>query len=935
MKSYLKAIILSCAFSLFSFLLFERIASSAWVQRQILSTLTTMIVKNTPLNAPVFSYKKIAWGGIRHPLSLSLSEVKIRDEADQFFLVKTIYASWSLRSLLSLTPVPSWFYFEEGQVESQGVRILSVDATFEAYGDCKRIWLVNLVFIPASVSCLDFLPKTFREVFSDINVPLQIKGGCAFDKENLKEVDLFLIAGKGNFSYASFFPTKLKVNEIELSLKSADAKIIRGNLKGSVEGIPLELATMISSSNSIMSSVMKGGDIRLQLDGKVSDVPIDSLKTLWPVGLAPKPRHWVTTNLSRGKANEATIRVDMDLYLQPNAVFEKMIINTVEGDIYPEGVDVNYLGKLPKVLNTMGHAYYTKKKFIIDAIGIVNGMDLTHGHIVINALDEKDQDIQIDLDLKGGIAKAFEIISAAPLNLTQKLGLNLQQIDGNISNHIELKFPLETDVELDQVEVESTAKISGGKAALLDVLKGEVVNVEKGDFDLKVNKEQLSLNGKAVLNGATSEITWIEYFKKNPPFLRQFILLGEKEIFWGDEEAPFVKGSLPVSLTYQRSLDRRAKLDIKVSFANLLINFPWVSFYKESNVPAELTLNMVEGNQNEMVIKHGQFSGNNFQAKLEGSWGTPNSVVTVSNLKVGDLKGNLKLLQKQKRHKLKGTINELDVFSLINNSIGSDNDDESSNFCADISLKVKELVFSQDYKLANVKFKLQFTHGNLQTIEIVDRAKYINFLMTPAENHIQDFILYSNNASEFLELLAPGSDFSGGTIHMVGKRKLIGKESQIEGELDIRNLIVHEAPLLAKILSLTSVNGIMSLFSGDGLRFDRGSTKVLWKKNDITIKDAFLKGSSLGLTFEGRILEEYMDFTGEVIPFYGLNSALSQIPILGAILSGNSEHAIFSTPFELKGKQSSADIRVRPLTTLAPTGMREIFKKQPPMKTFN
>ena len=68
---------------------------------------------------------------------------------------------------------------------------------------------------------------------------------------------------------------------------------------------------------------------------------------------------------------------------------------------------------------------------------------------------------------------------------------------------------------------------------------------------------------------------------------------------------------------------------------------------------------------------------------------------------------------------------------------------------------------------------------------------------------------------------------------------------------------------------------------------------------------------------------------GNLIPAYEVNRLLSNIPILGQILTGKSGDGVFGVSFKIKGKDNNFETTINPIRTLTPRFVQrflEIFK---------
>jgi hypothetical protein len=61
-----------------------------------------------------------------------------------------------------------------------------------------------------------------------------------------------------------------------------------------------------------------------------------------------------------------------------------------------------------------------------------------------------------------------------------------------------------------------------------------------------------------------------------------------------------------------------------------------------------------------------------------------------------------------------------------------------------------------------------------------------------------------------------------------------------------------------------------------------------------------------------------------MVPIYGINSFLDNVPLIGDILTGKSE-GILGMPYQVSGSTNELELTVNPLGILAPGFLREIF----------
>jgi hypothetical protein len=85
---------------------------------------------------------------------------------------------------------------------------------------------------------------------------------------------------------------------------------------------------------------------------------------------------------------------------------------------------------------------------------------------------------------------------------------------------------------------------------------------------------------------------------------------------------------------------------------------------------------------------------------------------------------------------------------------------------------------------------------------------------------------------------------------------------------------------------------------------------------------------SLGYTAKGKIYThaEVVDIEGTVVPAYALNSVLGNIPFIGTLLTGIEDGGgIFAATYRMTGPLEDPEVKVNPLSVLAPGIFRNLF----------
>jgi hypothetical protein len=79
-----------------------------------------------------------------------------------------------------------------------------------------------------------------------------------------------------------------------------------------------------------------------------------------------------------------------------------------------------------------------------------------------------------------------------------------------------------------------------------------------------------------------------------------------------------------------------------------------------------------------------------------------------------------------------------------------------------------------------------------------------------------------------------------------------------------------------------------------------------------------------------RKVDSAIDVSGTVIPACGLSGVFNNVPVLGDILSGgNSNEGLFGVTYFVGGTITKPDVKVNPVSALAPGIFRRFFDFAP------
>ncbi|MGV8947765.1 MAG: AsmA-like C-terminal domain-containing protein [Candidatus Paracaedibacter sp.] len=896
---------------------------------------------------------QVRWGGWHHPLGINVHHVTLKKEETNLRLeIPNLLLSVKIIPLL-------WGKAEIGQCVFGSAKLYSKNKMLgEVSGKAKRRG--QRVSLQAKFQKIDGTALIYLMQAKNLsyNATLPFEGSIILEgsyKTGLSKINLEGKTEGGNLSIPEIYPEPVNFDKAEFSLIGSGQTLSLKKLSVRRGSASLTIQGHLHSPVTWKNLWEKGGKVQIDLEGKGGAIPVDDLHLLWPHGLSPKPRQWVVHQLSKGTANHVSTQIRGIISLDPGGEISRFEIPYISGDIEANGVTVDYFGKLPPVIDVKGTCHFTREQFLINAVGIANGIHLRAGKILINNLHAQDQTIDMKLDLEGPVRNSLEIMDAAPLSFAKKLGLDPLRISGQAKTHLHLAFPLETGLDLDLINVKAQSQIQEGEVLYEVQVDGKPVKLDQGTFSLDVTRKSLEMKGTGCLQGIPTQIEWQEHFAdENIPFRRQFSLKGQLNLEnlknFGIEASDYISGLAEAHVHYTVNANEGGIMEGFADLTSAVMVSPVLSWQKEKGKAAHLKFKLLKSQyQRSLSLDEASLIAPNLAMVINGKNSKQGDVYQVDHLQIG--KNHLKAtIQYDKEGVLHALIQGkvLDLSHVLDDSAPesfikpSSSKGSKNNSQIKVNLLLDEVWLGKESAIRQMSGEMLYHGDTLMGARLWGKVRHneksISLNMTPLSDDRQQFTLESEDGGHILEMLGGGYDVEGGhliikgikSIKHKGKGTYLPNAWEIVGNININDFVINKAPLLARLLSAASLQGIVNIFSGKGIHFRTGEAAFSLDLENLNLKKVRLISPSLGLLLQGSIdrLRHKVNFVGELIPLYIINTFLANIPLVGNWISGGREDGIFMTHFTLSGDRQNPDLAINPITTVTPGLMREFMMSQ-------
>ena len=185
--------------------------------------------------------------------------------------------------------------------------------------------------------------------------------------------------------------------------------------------------------------------------------------------------------------------------------------------------------------------------------------------------------------------------------------------------------------------------------------------------------------------------------------------------------------------------------------------------------------------------------------------------------------------------------------------------------------------------------------------------------------------LYLDKAEPLVKRYKFIKGYKGGSLDFYSSQK----NGNSNSNLKLYDFKLTELPILTKLLTLASLQGIADILSGEGITFDEFEMSFNNKKNLMTIDEMYAIGPAISILMNGYIEKnKIISLRGSLVPATTINKAIGTIPVLGKILVGSKTgEGVFGVSFKIKGPPKKLETTVNPIKTLTPRFITRTLEK--------
>ena len=345
------------------------------------------------------------------------------------------------------------------------------------------------------------------------------------------------------------------------------------------------------------------------------------------------------------------------------------------------------------------------------------------------------------------------------------------------------------------------------------------------------------------------------------------------------------------------------------------------SFKKNKNIEFQL-ISLVDDNNNFFQIDNlkidQKFKINTFD-KLKFIFSNNNKI-----------QNKIFLTRNKKKYEVYGK--NFDASKLLDQVLNTNNKKQSSSLFSKLDstfkIDIDKLYLDKTTYVNDFVGNIKFVDNELNSLNLDSsffNKKKLTLTIKTNDNKEKITTLFSGYPKPLVKQYKFIKGFEEGVLDFYS----VKKEGITNSVLNIDNFKVQEVPVLAKLLTLASLQGIADLLTGEGIRFTNLEVKFSSENDLIKIEEMYAIGPAISILMDGYIeIKKLISLRGTLVPATTINKTIASIPVIGKILVGKKTgEGVFGVSFKIKGQPDNLKTSVNPIKTLTPRFITRTLEK--------
>lgn len=681
----------------------------------------------------------------------------------------------------------------------------------------------------------------------------------------------------------------------------------------------------------------------LVLEGPIQGrIGKESVLRFWPVDFALGARDWIRDSILAGTLSDAHLFMDIAAEDLARKYIEDEALNLT---FRFEDADVRYVSTMTPLTGLSGEATLLGNSLSVDAAdGQIGALEAETIYVRIPQLNPKGALARFGGTGRGRASDLIALLDEEPLGFATDYAIDPQSFEGEGRIRFEIGRPMYRDVPVEDIHYDVEARFSdvAGPAGVGDL------RFTDGQVDIVADSNRLIGTGTADLAGTRADIRWEEAFNTPDDVDSTLISFSTRA-----DESTLDRLGLPVRRFLDGMVGVEARLTgqgfdfhrvtVSMDLAEAAVALPGELWAKTPGTPAAAAFTLRFAEQGRVELEQLSARAPDFEIAASASLGADGRLLSAEagRLYIDGLsdisleaarpegpEGRLHLRVSGAYFNARDLIDEWRAISL-GDAESAQEDPAGLPLVFDGAI---DTVIVREVEFSDVQVGLTTTALGVERFVMAGRTRAgpVDVRFAPAGDGSGIRLLSADtaDAGALLKAFSGFDNAEGGVMRMSGQAPPIGEAGPVTGSVEVGAFTLERMPLLARILAAGSLEGLGSLLSGQGLVFERLESGFSWEEGLLQMQDARVAGPALGVTWGGVVDlgQRRLAVDGTLLPSYGMNSVLGEIPVVGDLLTSRRGEGVIGVTFSVQGPFEATRVTANPLSALAPGVFRRIFE---------
>ncbi len=722
---------------------------------------------------------------------------------------------------------------------------------------------------------------------------------------------------------AQFGPERAGANAVALKSIVFDARYFEPTSRFVIDGLTARGPTVNAVVKAETAPDGDGSSLKLEIDAGPSATP--DLIRLWPQFINPDVREWCARNLHGGQLQGSMTANWTAADLDAMAHKRGLPRDSLHGQFTTRDVGVDLMPGLPMMITDEGSGSFTGHEFAVSGnratMTLSPSRRIQASDLVFSVPDTTPRAIveaSTHAHMTGTADALADLLSREPLRRQAGLTIDPATVKGQAEGDLVLDLKLGKTARPEDTQFHATGALTNLE---IDKFLGDE-KLDSATATFAGDRNNLKIVGDGELLGAATHIEVGRAPGDEGSATVTFALDAAARAKRGLNFGSWLTGALPVKL---RAPLTRASAEVEIDLTPAGVDNPVPGVSKPVGKPGKATFlvkPMAEGASLTNIAVDLGAAMMRGSAEVGADGAMQSAKITQARIAPGDnFAVNVVNGPSGLKVSVRGTT--LDARAFVKSLIDGGAASPSEGKDLDIDLKVADVV-GADRQAINDLDLTAFRRGG--ETRLGSMRGRIGTGAVNASGAGGELRLATTDAGALLRFADLYSRLDGGDLNLILRSK--GESST--GEATVTNFVLRDEATFTELVAAGRPRGAEdggAPIDPSEVRFQKMTAAFVRSPGKLAIQNAVIYNPIVGITTQGVVDFEHndIDVSGSFVPAYQVNTILTQIPLVGVILSGGQHEGVFGVAYRVHGPMTGPTLTVNPLSAMAPGILHRIL----------